>query len=150
MQLKCRRADYVSVIKFYQENSIPIWNYATAGHFEGGDLSFLADAGGWQRWFFVGLGVVVSAGVLLWLRSLPRSGQGVLACGLALIVGGALGNVIDRVAYGYVVDFISVHYQREWFFPAFNVADSAISTGAFFLILDMIFGSHPDEKKAAD
>jgi signal peptidase II len=58
--------------------------------------------------------------------------------------------VIDRVAYGYVVDFISVHYQQDWFFPAFNVADSAISVGAFFLILDMIVGSHEDEKKAAE
>jgi signal peptidase II len=140
----------VNAFELYQRVELLSWLGLTRLHNTGAAFSFLADAGGWQRWFFVGLGVVVSAGVLVWLRSLPRSGQAILACGLALIVGGALGNVIDRVAYGYVVDFISVHYQQDWFFPAFNVADSAISVGAFFLILDMIVGSHEDEKKAAE
>jgi len=140
----------VNGFELYQRVELLSWLGLTRLHNTGAAFSFLADAGGWQRWFFIGLGVVVSGGVLVWLRSLPRSGQAILACGLALIVGGALGNVIDRVVYGYVVDFISVHYQRDWFFPAFNIADSAISVGAFFLILDMIFGSHPDEEKAAD
>ncbi len=140
----------VNAFELYQRVELLSWLGMTRLHNTGAAFSFLADAGGWQRWFFVGLGVVVSGGVLVWLRSLPRSGQAILACGLALIVGGALGNVIDRVVYGYVVDFISVHYQQDWFFPAFNIADSAISVGAFFLILDMIFGSHPDEKKAAE
>lgn len=140
----------VNAFELYQRVELLSWLGMTRLHNTGAAFSFLADAGGWQRWFFVGLGVVVSAGVLVWLRSLPRSGQAILACGLALIVGGALGNVIDRVVYGYVVDFISVHYQQDWFFPAFNVADSAISVGAFFLILDMIVGSHEDEKKAAE
>ena len=140
----------VNGFELYQRVELLSWLGLTRLHNTGAAFSFLADAGGWQRWFFVGLGVVVSGGVLVWLRSLPRSGQAMLACGLGLIVGGALGNVIDRVVYGYVVDFISVHYQQDWFFPAFNVADSAISVGAFFLILDMIFGSHPDEKKAAE
>lgn len=140
----------VNAFELYQRVELLSWLGLTRLHNTGAAFSFLADAGGWQRWFFVGLGVVVSGGVLVWLRSLPRSGQAILACGLALIVGGALGNVIDRVVYGYVVDFISVHYQQDWFFPAFNVADSAISVGAFFLILDMIVGSHEDEKKAAE
>ena len=140
----------VNGFELYQRVELLSWLGLTRLHNTGAAFSFLADAGGWQRWFFVGLGVVVSGGVLVWLRSLPRSGQAILACGLALIVGGALGNVIDRVVYGYVVDFISVHYEQDWFFPAFNVADSAISVGAFFLILDMIFGSHSDEKKAAE
>jgi len=140
----------VNAFELYQRVELLSWLGMTRLHNTGAAFSFLADAGGWQRWFFVGLGVVVSGGVLVWLRSLPRSGQAILACGLALIVGGALGNVIDRVVYGYVVDFISVHYQQDWFFPAFNIADSAISVGAFFLILDMIFGSQPDEKKAAE
>jgi signal peptidase II len=104
-------------------------------HNEGAAFSFLDDAGGWQRWLFIGLGVVVSTAILFWLRRLPAKGQALLAAGLALIVGGALGNVIDRVLLGYVVDFILVHY-REHAFPAFNVADSAITVGAGLVILD--------------
>lgn len=109
-------------------------------HNTGAAFSFLAGASGWQRWFFIGLGVVVSAAILIWLRSLPARGQHLLASGLALILGGALGNVIDRVQWGYVVDFIHVHYQR-WYFPAFNVADSAITVGAGLLILDAVVES---------
>jgi len=104
-------------------------------HNEGAAFSFLSDAGGWQRWLFIGLGVAVSAVILVWLRRLPAKGQGLLAAGLSLIVGGALGNVIDRVLFGYVIDFIRVHYQ-EHYFPAFNVADSAITVGAVLVILD--------------
>ena len=104
-------------------------------HNEGAAFSMLSDAAGWQRWLFVGLGVVVSAGILVWLRRLPAQGQNLLAAGLALILGGALGNVIDRVLWGYVIDFIRVHYDQH-FFPAFNVADSAITVGAALLILD--------------
>ena len=106
-------------------------------HNTGAAFSFLANASGWQRWFFIGLGVVVSGVILVWLRRLPERGQQLLASGLALILGGALGNVIDRVQWGYVVDFIHVHYER-WYFPAFNVADSAITVGAGLLILDAL------------
>jgi signal peptidase II len=84
---------------------------------------------------FIGLGVAVSAGILVWLRRLPAKGQSLLAAGLSLILGGALGNVIDRVVFGHVIDFIRVHYE-EHYFPAFNVADSAISVGAALIILD--------------
>jgi signal peptidase II len=104
-------------------------------HNTGAAFSFLSDAGGWQRWVFVGLGVAVSTGILVWLRRLPPKGQGLLAAGLSLIVGGALGNVIDRVLHGYVIDFIRVHYD-EHYFPAFNVADSAITVGAVLIVLD--------------
>jgi signal peptidase II len=104
-------------------------------HNEGAAFSFLSDATGWQRWLFTGLGVAVSAGILVWLRRLPASGQNLLAAGLSLVLGGALGNVIDRVLWGHVIDFIRVHYN-EWYFPAFNVADSAITVGAALLILD--------------
>jgi signal peptidase II len=104
-------------------------------HNEGAAFSFLSDAGGWQRWLFVGLGVAVSAGILVWLRRLPPKGQTLLAVGLSLILGGALGNVIDRVLLGYVVDFIRVHWG-EHAFPAFNVADSAITIGAALIVLD--------------
>jgi signal peptidase II len=104
-------------------------------HNTGAAFSFLSDAAGWQRWVFVGLGVAVSAGILVWLRRLPPKGQGVLAAGLSLILGGALGNVIDRVLHGHVIDFIRVHYQ-DYYFPAFNVADSAITVGAVLIVLD--------------
>jgi signal peptidase II len=84
---------------------------------------------------FSALGIGVSVGILIWLRRLAPTGQNLLAAGLALVMGGALGNVVDRVLLGHVVDFIRVHYA-EWYFPAFNVADSAISVGAALLILD--------------
>ena len=104
-------------------------------HNEGAAFSFLSTAGGWQRWVFIGLGVAVSAGILAWLRRLPAKGQSLLAAGLSLIVGGALGNVIDRVLHGHVIDFIRVHWN-DHYFPAFNVDDSAISVGAALIILD--------------
>jgi signal peptidase II len=104
-------------------------------HNEGAAFSFLSTAGGWQRWMFIGLGVIVSAAILVWLRRLPPKGQGLLAAGLSLILGGALGNVIDRVLLGHVIDFIRVHWG-EHYFPAFNVADSAITVGAALVILD--------------
>jgi signal peptidase II len=104
-------------------------------HNEGAAFSFLSNAGGWQRWLFSGLGVVVSGAILVWLRRLPATGQSLLAAGLSLILGGALGNVIDRVLWGHVIDFIRVHYE-EHYFPAFNIADSAITIGAVLVILD--------------
>jgi signal peptidase II len=117
-------------------------------HNEGAAFSFLSDASGWQRWFFISLGIGVSAAILIWLRRLAPSGQHILAAGLALVMGGALGNVIDRVIWGHVVDFIRVHYG-EWYFPAFNVADSAITCGAILLILDN-FLEYGRKRGAAD
>jgi signal peptidase II len=110
----------------------------------GAAFSFLADAAGWQRWLFVVLAVGVSAVLLGWLRRLDARRQGLLACGLALITGGALGNMLDRLAHGRVVDFILAHWGGHYF-PAFNVADSAITIGAGLLILDAVLeslGSH--------
>ena len=112
----------------------------TRMHNPGAAFSFLADASGWQRWFFVTLAVAVSLGILVWLLQLPRRGNGLLSPGLALVLGGALGNVIDRMRLGYVVDFIHVHWQSAYF-PAFNVADSAITVGAAFLLLDALMDS---------
>jgi len=105
-------------------------------HNTGAAFSFLSDAGGWQRWFFVVLGLAISVLVVAWLRRLPAR-RGWLAAALALVVGGAVGNIIDRLMHGYVVDFISVHYER-WFFPAFNVADSAITVGAVILLIESL------------
>jgi signal peptidase II len=98
----------------------------------GAAFSFLAGADGWQRWLFTGVAIVACA-FMLWM--LRRGGSRWLCGGLALIIGGALGNLFDRLAFGHVVDFILVHY-RGWTFPAFNVADSAITVGAVALILD--------------
>ena len=104
-------------------------------HNEGAAFSFLANAGGWQRWFFTGIGVVAAIFIIWMLKSHP--GQKLFSFALACILGGAIGNVIDRTLYGYVVDFLDFHYAG-WHFPAFNVADSAISIGAVCLILDEI------------
>jgi len=102
-------------------------------HNTGAAFSFLAGAAGWQRWFFIGLGAVAATFIVWMLRR--HGGQRLFGWALSLILGGAVGNVIDRVARGSVVDFIQVHYAG-WYFPAFNVADSAITIGAGLLILD--------------
>lgn len=103
-------------------------------HNSGAAFSFLANAAGWQRWLFTALAIIVSAVLVWWLRCIER-GSGTLASAVALILAGALGNVIDRLRLGYVVDFINVHWA-EHYFPAFNVADSAITVGAALLLLD--------------
>ena len=109
-------------------------------HNPGAAFSFLADAGGWQRWFFSAIGIVASFFILWLLRSHPT--QKLFCFALALVLGGAVGNVIDRIAYGHVIDFLDFHWDAlspvffQGHFPAFNVADSAISMGAVCLILD--------------
>jgi signal peptidase II len=100
----------------------------------GAAFSFLAEAGGWQRWFFVVLALVVSIFIVLWIKRLTVAERWV-AAGLALVLGGALGNVADRIIFGYVVDFIDVYYG-QWHWPAFNVADSAITVGVVLLLID--------------
>ncbi len=102
----------------------------------GAAFSFLADAGGWQRWFFLGLGTMVSVGLIVWLWRLKPADQR-LAAALALILGGAAGNLIDRAWLGQVIDFIQLYYDR-WYWPAFNVADSAITVGAALLVVDSL------------
>jgi len=115
---------------------------------EGAAFSFLADAGGWQRWFFTGLAVAVSAFIVSWLWRLRLQRQWVLSTGLALVLGGALGNVIDRIRLGFVVDFVQVLIYG-WPFPSFNVADSAITAGAALLIVDALFLSGRQRSQAA-
>lgn len=102
-------------------------------HNSGAAFSFLAGASGWQRWFFTVIGLLAAALILWMLKS--HAGQKLFAFAMACILGGAIGNVIDRILYGYVVDFLDFHW-RSWHFPAFNVADSAITIGAACLILD--------------
>ncbi len=103
---------------------------------KGAAFSFLADQPGWQRWFFTAVSIGVSIMLIVWIKRLPR-GAVWLPIALALILGGAIGNLIDRVIYGHVVDFISVHWNNKYF-PAFNIADSAITLGAIMMGLDVI------------
>lgn len=110
----------------------------------GAAFSFLADAGGWQRWFFVVLASVVSAVIAVWIWRIRDEGPAILAAGLSLVLGGAVGNLIDRIRLGYVTDFIQVWFG-SWAFPSFNVADSAITVGAALLIVDSLFFSKQRE-----
>ena len=106
-------------------------------HNPGAAWSLLADAGGWQRWFFIVLGIAVSTLIVYWLTKLRVPGERLLAVALSSILGGALGNVIDRVVHGHVIDFIHAHYAGHYW-PAFNVADMAITLGAVLLIVDTL------------
>lgn len=118
--------------------SIPLMAYfnLTYAHNTGAAFSFLAQAGGWQRWLFAGLAVVMSGVIGAWLMRL-KSHETLMAWALSLILGGAIGNLIDRVLYGYVIDFLDVYYQdRHW--PAFNVADSAICVGVGLMLLESV------------
>ncbi len=103
----------------------------------GAAWSFLADASGWQRWLFTALAVAVSIALVFWMRGLRSRTQALLSCSLALILGGAVGNMIDRMRTGRVVDFILAHWNNH-FFPAFNVADSCITIGAALLLFDAL------------
>jgi len=113
------------------------WFNLTLQHNTGAAFSFLSDAGGWQRYFFSVVAIVISGVLVIWVFKLDRN-QWFLALSLCLILGGALGNLWDRLTLGYVVDFISVHYGGKYF-PAFNIADSAISVGAVCMLLESFF-----------
>ena len=117
---------------------LPVFNL-TLQHNTGAAFSFLADSGGWQRWLFTTISAAVSVMLVVWICRLQRSEKLMLAS-LSLILGGAVGNLWDRLLLGHVVDFISVHYDYH-FFPAFNIADSAITIGAGLMILDMLLNA---------
>ena len=125
-----------SLEMFQQVVVIPDYFSWTLAYNTGAAFSFLADGGGWQRWLFALIAVVVSAVLVVWLKRLGRDDTW-LAIALALVLGGALGNLYDRIALGHVIDFILVHWQNRHYFPAFNFADSAITVGAIMLALDM-------------
>lgn len=112
---------------------LPVFNFTYARNY-GAAFSFLGDAGGWQRWLFTLIAVVVSVVLSVWLSKLQRP-QWKLSLALVLIIAGAIGNLIDRSLYGYVVDFLHVYYQ-DWHYPVFNIADCAITIGAALLIWD--------------
>ena len=121
-------------MQLYQ--SIPIMPFfnLTYIHNTGAAFSFLNEAGGWQRWFFAGLAIVISAVMAVWLARLKQH-ETLLAVALSLVLGGAIGNLIDRLAYGYVIDFLDFYYQT-WHFPVFNIADSAITLGVMLMLAE--------------
>ncbi|MFI3198796.1 MAG: signal peptidase II [Methylococcaceae bacterium] len=121
-------------MKLYQ--SIPVLPFfkLTYVHNTGAAFSFLSEAGGWQRWFFAGLALAISCVIAVWLARLKQH-ETLLAVALSLVLGGAIGNLIDRLAYGYVIDFLDVYYQT-WHWPAFNIADSAITLGVILMLLE--------------
>lgn len=121
-------------MKLYESiELIPVFKI-TYVHNYGAAFSFLTDAGGWQRWFFSIIAITISGLLIWWLKKLPASNK-LLGSAYALVLAGALGNLYDRLAYGYVVDFLHVFY-KTWNFPVFNIADSAICVGAGLLLID--------------
>jgi signal peptidase II len=133
----------VSWLSLYETVAVMPYFNLTMAHNHGAAFSFLAQAGGWQRWFFIVLASVISIVLLVWLAKLKPHAK-LEAIALSLILGGAIGNVIDRIHYGYVIDFLDVYIgTSHW--PAFNVADSAICVGAVLLIIDS-FKSEPESQ----
>ncbi|CAM3587225.1 signal peptidase II [Parendozoicomonas haliclonae] len=118
----------------------------TLAYNTGAAFSFLSSAGGWQRWFFIGIAVAVSVALVIWISRLEKD-QKLQAAALTLILGGALGNLWDRAIFGHVIDFILVHYEQSWFFPAFNIADIGITMGAGLMILDMFINPESSSEK---
>lgn len=133
-----------AALVFAQPVELLPWFNLTLAYNRGAAFSFLADAGGWQRFFFLAIGVVAVVVIVVWLRRLGEH-ERVTAIGLALILGGAVGNIIDRAFYGHVVDFIDWHYGT-WHWPAFNIADSAITLGAVLIVLASL---RSDDKTAS-
>ncbi len=134
-----------SSMQLYQ--SIPILPFfkITYVHNTGAAFSFLSEAGGWQRWFFAGLALIISIIITVWLSRLQKH-ETLLAIALSLILGGAVGNLIDRLAYGYVIDFLDVYYGT-WHWPAFNIADSAITLGVILMLAESFgLGKAKDEE----
>jgi signal peptidase II len=142
--------------KWYIVNRFALFEVFPAGpflditrlHNEGAAFSLLATAGGWQRWFFTSLAAVIGATIIGWLYSLPARGHPWLSVGLALILGGAVGNAWDRMAHGHVVDFLHFHWNLAYF-PAFNVADIAITSGAIMLIIDALLHTKRTKESSA-
>jgi len=124
-------------LTLYRPVELTSWLNMTLAHNYGAAFSFLSDAGGWQRWLFTGLASVVTLVLMVWLLRL-QAGEKLTGAALGLIIGGAIGNLADRVKHGYVVDFIDVYY-RDWHWPAFNLADSAITCGVILLLVDGLF-----------
>ena len=134
-------------MKLYE--SIPMTSFFNLVYVRntGAAFSFLSDAGGWQRWLFAGLAFIISGVLIAWISKLKKQ-EVLLAVSLSLVLGGAIGNLIDRVAYGYVIDFVDLYYY-SWHWPAFNVADAAICVGVFLMVLESFgIGSVKEEDES--
>lgn len=131
---------------FVLYESLPVTGFfnLTLVYNTGAAFSFLADAGGWQRWFFLVLALIICTYLVYWLFQLKKE-QVLLPFAIAMIIGGAIGNVIDRMLHGHVIDFLDFYYQ-QWHWPAFNLADSAIVLGVILFIWDAFFGNNEEEK----
>ena len=137
----------VAELAFRRPEAVTSWFDWMLTYNTGAAFSFLADAGGWQRWFLALVAAAVSLFIVVWLTRLAP-GDRSLVLPLGLILGGGVGNLIDRVLLGHVVDFISLHYQ-QWYWPAFNLADSAITLGAILWLFIAFFGrATPDEQES--
>ena len=126
----------VANLELYRPIPITGWLNLTLAHNTGAAFSLLADSGGWQRWFFIVFAVGISIFLLVWLWRLPLAARA-LPVSLTLLLGGAIGNLVDRIRLGYVVDFIDVHYN-SWHWPAFNIADSAIVIGVTLMLIESL------------
>ncbi len=125
------------LLTLYRPIELTSWLNMTLAHNYGAAFSFLSEAGGWQRWLFTGLAAGVTVVLIIWLLRLSAK-EKLTMVALSLIIGGAVGNLVDRMVNGYVVDFIDVYY-RDWHWPAFNLADSAITLGVVLLLVDGLF-----------
>ncbi|TAN65921.1 MAG: lipoprotein signal peptidase [Methylobacter sp.] len=130
-------------MQLYESIQIMPFFKLTYVHNPGAAFSFLSEAGGWQRWFFAGLALVIGAVIAVWLARLKKH-ETLLAVALALVLGGAVGNLIDRLAYGYVIDFLDVYYE-SWHWPAFNIADSAITLGVMLMLAESFGVGRPKQ-----
>jgi signal peptidase II len=122
------------VMQLYESHTVFAFFNLTYVHNTGAAFSFLSDAGGWQRWLFAGLAIGMSVVISIWLTRL-KANETFIAVALSLILGGAIGNLVDRLAYGYVIDFLDIYYGN-WHWPAFNIADSAITVGVVLMLID--------------
>lgn len=138
----------VEELRLFQPVRVAPYFNLTLMHNEGAAFSFLGDASGWQRWLFAAIAVAISVGIVFWLRRIPAR-ERLRPAALALILGGALGNLYDRLTLGYVIDFIDWYYQ-SWHWPAFNIADSAITVGAALYIATGIVGPCDDISDSGD
>jgi signal peptidase II len=137
-----------STLQLYESIPLmPCFNL-TYVHNTGAAFSFLSEAGGWQRWFFAGLALLISVVLSIWLARLQKH-ETLLALALSLVLGGAVGNLIDRLAYGYVIDFLDVYYNN-WHWPAFNIADSAITLGVVLMLAESFGFGKTKEASAAE
>ncbi len=134
-----------SSMRLYESIAVVPYFNLTYVHNTGAAFSFLSDQGGWQRWFFAALAFVVSLIITVWIARLKKN-EWMLAVSLSLILGGAIGNLIDRLLFGYVIDFLDVYYQT-WHYPAFNVADSAITLGVILMLLESVGVGRPPEEE---